>query len=281
MPRSLHFPFTAHARIHTFLPIPAHDRAQKGERGLRSHVQRGLRVVEAGPVIARSMSPSDQDVSTTPAMRRCNLSRSPFVSGSLHFYMSPHTGGPQSLHLYASGALTGQDRPAAGARIPAFSRVPATRGAQIPAFLRVRRSDRPKPSPGGSPDPCIFPCPRARECPDPCIFTGPDAGRRRNPSTGATPGAVAPRPASDARGPVKMQGKRPSRVKKRTVRTPQSPPVSTSLTTPSTTIRALFSLSLRTHPPQAPPRGRRTRMGCAHCRRPRETRLPCRASSGV
>ena len=57
---------------------------QKGERGLRSHVQRGLRVVEADPVIARSMSPSDQDISTTPAMRRCNSSRSPFVSGSLN-----------------------------------------------------------------------------------------------------------------------------------------------------------------------------------------------------
>ena len=91
MPRPLHFPSPAHARIHTFLPIPAHDRAQKGERGLRSHVQRGLRVVEAGPVIARSMSPSDQDVSTTPAMRRCNSSRSPFVSGSFHFHASPRT----------------------------------------------------------------------------------------------------------------------------------------------------------------------------------------------
>ena len=103
MPRSLHFPSPAHARIHTFLPIPAHDRAQKGERGLRSHVQRGLRVVEAGPVIARSMSPSDQDVSTTPAMRRCNSSRSPFVSGSLHFYGSARTGVPRSLHFYGSG----------------------------------------------------------------------------------------------------------------------------------------------------------------------------------
>ena len=149
MPRSLHFPSPAHARIHTFLPIPAHDRAQKGECGLQSHVQRGLRLVEAGPAIARSMSPSDQDVSTTPAMRRCNSSRSPFVSGSLHFYRSPRTGGPRSLH-----------------------------------FLRARRPDRPGPSRGG--------------CPDPCIFTGPDAGRRRNPSTGATPGAVAPRPASAA-----------------------------------------------------------------------------------
>ena len=99
MPRSLHFPSPAHARILTFLPIPAHDRAQKGERGLRSHVQRGLRVVETGPIIARSMSPSDQDVSTTPAMRRCNPSRSPIVSGSLHFYASPHTGGPRSLYF--------------------------------------------------------------------------------------------------------------------------------------------------------------------------------------
>ena len=209
MPRSLHFPSPAHARIHTFLPIPAHDRAQKGERGLRSHVQRGLRVVEAGPVIARSMSPSDQDVSTTPAMRRCNSSRSPFVSGSLHFYGSKCTEVPRSLHFYGSGALTGQKSPQGGLRIPAFLRVPAPGGAPIPAFLRVRRPDRPKPSPGGSPDPCIFTGPRARRCPDPCIFTGPDAGRRRTPSTGATPGAVAPRPASDARGPVKMQGKRP------------------------------------------------------------------------
>ena len=237
------FPSPAHARIHRFSPIPAHDRAQKGERGLRSHVQRGLRVVEAGPVVARSMSLSDQDVSTTPAMRRCNSSRSPFVSGSLHFYGSPRTGGPRCLH-----------------------------------FLGAWRPDRPRPSRGGCPDPCIFTGPRAREGPDPCIFTGPDAGRRRNPSTGATPGAVAPRPASDARGPIKMQGKRPPRGEKSTPRVPQPPPVSTSLTTPSITIRALFSTSLRTHPPQAPPRGRRTRMGCAHCRRPRETRFPCRAS---
>ena len=132
MPRSLHFPSPAHARIHTFLPIPAHDRAQKGERGLRSHVQRGLRVVEAGPVIARSMSPSDQDVSTTPAMRRCNSSRSPFVSGSLHFSASPRTGGPRSLHI-----------------------------------LRARRPDRPGPSRGRCQDPCIFMGPRAREGPDP------------------------------------------------------------------------------------------------------------------
>jgi hypothetical protein len=163
-------------------------------------------------------------------------------------------------------------------RILAFLRVQVPGGAQIPAFLRVRRPGRPKPAPGGSPDPCIFTGPRARGCPDPYIFMGPDAGRRRNPSTGATPGAVAPRPASDARGAVKMQGKRPSKWKKSTVRVPQPPPVSTSLTIPSTTIRTLFSLSLQTHPPQAPPRGRRTRMGCAHCRRPRETRFPCRAS---
>ena len=67
---------------------------------------------------ARSMSPSDQDVSTRPAMRRCNSSRSPFVSGSLHFYASPRTGGPQYLHFYESGALTGQDRPGVGVRIP-------------------------------------------------------------------------------------------------------------------------------------------------------------------
>ena len=134
MPRSLHFPSPAHARIHTFLPIPAHDRAQKGERGLRSHVQRGLRVVEAGPVIARSMPPSDQDVSTTPAMRRCNSSRSPFVSGSLHFYGSKCTEVPRSLHFYGSGALTGQKSPQGGLRIPAFLRVPAPGGAPIPAF---------------------------------------------------------------------------------------------------------------------------------------------------
>ena len=200
------------------------------------------------------------------------------MPGSLHFSRSPRPEEPQSLHFYRSAGLTGQNRPAGGLQIPAFLWLPAPGGAPIPAFLRVRRPDRPKPSPGGSPDPCIFACPRAREGPDPCIFTGPDAERRRNPSTGATPGAVAPRPASDARGPVKMQGKRPSKWGKRTGRVPQPPPVSTSLTTPSITIRALFSTSLRTHPPQAPPRGRRTRMGCAHCRRPRETRFPCRAS---
>ena len=171
MPRSLHFPGPAHARIHTFLPIPAHDRAQKGERGLRSHVQRGLRVVEAGPVVARSMSLSDQDVSTTPAMRRCNSSR--FASGSLYFYGSPRTGVPRSLHLYEPGALTGQDRPGVDVRILAFLRAPAHRRAQIPAFLRVRRPNRPKKSPRGSPDPCIFTGPRARECPDPYIFTNP------------------------------------------------------------------------------------------------------------
>ena len=268
MPGSIHFDQSPRTTV----------RRKASAAGLRSHVQRGLRVVEAGPVIARSMPPSDQDVSTTPAMRRCNSSRSPFVSGSLHFYGSKCTGGPRSLHFYGSGALTGQNRPRGGLQIPAFLRAPAPGRAQLPPFLRVRRSDRPKPSPGGSPDPCIFTGPRARRCPDPCIFTGPDAGRRRNPSTGATPGAVAPRPASDARGPVKMQGKRPPKWKKRTPRVPQPPPVSTSLTIPSTTIRPLFSLSLQTHPPQAPPRGRRTRMGCAHCRRPRETRFPCRAS---
>ena len=81
----------------------------------------------ADPVIAQSMSPSDQDVSTTPAMRRCNSSRSPFVSGSLHFYRSPRTGGPRSLH-----------------------------------FLRARRPDRPGPSRGRSQDPYIFTGPRAR-----------------------------------------------------------------------------------------------------------------------
>ena len=186
----------AHARIHTLLPIPAHDRAQKGERGLRSHVQRGLHVVEAGPIIARSMSPSDQDVSTTPAMRRCNSSRSPFVSGSLHFYGSPRTGGPRSLHFYKPGALSGQDRPEVDVRIPGFLLVPGHGRAPIPAFLRVRRPDRPGPCPGGSPDPCIFMGTRARGGPDPYIFTGPDAGKRRNPSTGATPGAVAPRPST-------------------------------------------------------------------------------------
>ena len=55
---------------------------------------------------ARSMSPSDQDVSTTPDMRRCNSSRSPFVSGSLHFYPSPRTEVPQSLHFYESPRTT-------------------------------------------------------------------------------------------------------------------------------------------------------------------------------
>ena len=53
----------------------------------------------AGPAIAPSMSPSDQDVSTTPAMRRCNSNRSPVVSGSYHFYAYPRTGGPRSLHF--------------------------------------------------------------------------------------------------------------------------------------------------------------------------------------
>ena len=60
------------------------------------------------------MSPSDQDVSTTPAMRRCNSSRSPFVSGSLHFYGSKCTEVPRSLHFYGSGALTGQKSPQGG-----------------------------------------------------------------------------------------------------------------------------------------------------------------------
>ena len=100
MLRSLHVPGPAHAGIHTFdLPPRPTVRRKKSAAGLRSHVQRGLRVVEAGPIIARSMSPSDQDVSTTPAMRRCNSSRSPFVSGSFHFHASPRTGGPRSLHF--------------------------------------------------------------------------------------------------------------------------------------------------------------------------------------
>ena len=173
MPRSLHFCGSGAqtsqdrreggARIHIFLPVPAHDRAQKGERGLRSHVQRGLRVVEAGPVTplgmcasiaparmgscgvlisfaARSMSPSDQDVSTTPAMRRCNSSRSPFVPESLHFYESPPG---RCLRVTRTSPPR---RPCAG----------ATRAARH-----------------SCPDPCIFTRPRAREGPDPCIFTSP------------------------------------------------------------------------------------------------------------
>ena len=83
---------------------------------------------------ARSMSPSDQDVSTTPAMRRYNSNRSPFVSGSLHFYAPPRTGRPRSLHFYESGALTGQDRPEGGVRIPAFLRVPAHGRSRIHTF---------------------------------------------------------------------------------------------------------------------------------------------------
>ena len=107
----------------------------------------------------------------------------------MHFYVSPRPEGPQSLHFYESGGLTGQNRPQGGLRITAFLRVPA---------------------PGGGAETCIF--------------TYPDAGRRRNPSSGATPGAVAPRPGSDARGPVKVQGKRPSRGRKSTGRVPQPPP---------------------------------------------------------
>ena len=163
MPGSIHFDQSPRTTV----------RRKASAAALRSHVQRGLRVVEAGPVIARSMSPSDQDVSTTPAMRRCNSSRSPIVSGSLHFYASPCTGGPRSLHFHEPGALTGQDRPEVGVRIPAFLRAPAPGRAQIPAFLRLRRPDRPKPASGGSPDPCIFMGPRARRCPNPCSFTGP------------------------------------------------------------------------------------------------------------
>ena len=85
--------------IHSYQSPRTTVRRKASAAGLRSHVQRGLRVVEAGPVVARSMPPSDQDVSTTPAMRRCNSSRSPIVSGSYHFYASPRTGGPRSLHL--------------------------------------------------------------------------------------------------------------------------------------------------------------------------------------
>ena len=132
-------PYIFHVRrmpgsIHFYQSPRTTVRRKASAAGLRSHVQRGLRVVEAGPVIARSMSPSDQDVSTTPAMRRCNSSRSPFVSGSLHFYGSPRTGGPSSLHFYEPGALTGQDRPGGDVRIPAFLRAPADGRAQIPAF---------------------------------------------------------------------------------------------------------------------------------------------------
>ena len=89
MPGSIHFYQSPRTTV----------RRKASAAGLRSHVQRRLRVVEAGPIIARSMSPSDQDVSTTPAMRRCNSSRSPFVSGSFHFHASPRTGVPRSLHF--------------------------------------------------------------------------------------------------------------------------------------------------------------------------------------
>ena len=115
--------------IHSYQSPRTTVRTNASAAGLRSHVQHGLRVVEAGPVIAQSMSPSDQDVFTTPAIRRCNSSRSPFMSGSLHFYGSPRTGGSRSLHL-----------------------------------LRARRPDRPGPSRGGCPDPCIFMGPSARRC---------------------------------------------------------------------------------------------------------------------
>ena len=81
--------------IHSYQSPRTTVRRKASAAGLRSHVQRGLRVVEADPVIARSMSPSDQDVSTTPAMRRCNSSRPPFMSGSHHFYVSPRTEGAQ------------------------------------------------------------------------------------------------------------------------------------------------------------------------------------------
>ena len=115
-------PYIFHVRrmpgsIHFYQSPRTTVRRKASAAGRRSHVQRGLRVVEADPVIARSMSPSDQDVSTTPAMRRCNSSRSYFVSGSLHFYGSPRTGGPRSLIFYEPGALTGQDRPGVGVRI--------------------------------------------------------------------------------------------------------------------------------------------------------------------
>ena len=71
--------------IHSYQSPHTTVRRKASAAGLRSHVPRGLRVVGAGPMIARSMSPSDQEVSTTPAMRLCNSSRSPIVSGSLHF----------------------------------------------------------------------------------------------------------------------------------------------------------------------------------------------------
>ena len=89
MPGSIHFYKSPRTTV----------RRKASAADLRSHVPRGLRVVEAGPVIARSMFPNDQDVSITPAKRRCNSIRSPFVSGSYHFYASPRTGVPRSLHF--------------------------------------------------------------------------------------------------------------------------------------------------------------------------------------
>ena len=121
--------------IHSYLSPRTTVRRKASAAGLRSHVQRRLRVVEAGPAIARSMSPSDQDVSTTPAMRRCNSSRSPFVSGSFHFMRPRARGCPDPSIFDKPGALTGQDRPGVDVRIPAFLRVPAQRRAQTPPFL--------------------------------------------------------------------------------------------------------------------------------------------------
>ena len=107
----------------------------------------------------------------------------------MHFYESPRAGVPRSLHFYGSGALTGQDPLEGGARIHAFLRVPARGGAPIPAFLRGRRTDRPRPSRGGCPDPCIFTSPRARGGPNPCIFASPPRGPAKTVARGV-PGSL-------------------------------------------------------------------------------------------
>ena len=132
------------------------------------------------------------------------------MSGSLHFYGSPRPEGSRSLHFYESGALTGQNRPQGGLRIPAFLRVPAPRGAQIPAFLRVRRPDRPGPSRGGCPDPCIFTCPRARGGPRNLHFYGSGRGEAPNAGQRSDPGGRSAPPRLRRPGTRKNAGKKAS-----------------------------------------------------------------------